>query len=218
MLTNTFGRRTLTVTGLALVLSCFGGCAIVNHLLYVVRGATIPAAYDGLVGKRVAVVCVSPNDDYGPGSNAVMLSRQVEGLLRARVKDIKVVPHSEVANWIDRNNWQYDYLQIGRGVKADCVLAIDLMRFSLHEGSTLYKGHADAEISVFDMSLNGSKVYHTVLEDFTFPARGAQPVTDISESKFKRAFIRVLAENIVRNFHEYDIQEDVASDRATLGN
>ncbi len=218
MLMNVFGLRTLKAMGLTLTLTCLGGCAIVNHLMYVVGGATVPAEFDGLKGKRVAVVCVSPNDDYGPGSNAVMLSKQVESLLRARVKEIRVVPHGEVANWIDRNNWQYDYLQIGRGVKADFVVSIDLMRFSLREGSTLYKGHADANVSVFDMSQGGNKVYHNVLEDFTFPARGAQPVTDISESKFKRAFVRVLAENIVRSFHEYDIQEDVASDRATLGN
>jgi hypothetical protein len=211
-----FGRRALAVAGLVLAVAPLGGCAIVNHLMYVVKGATIPAEFDGLKEKRVAVVCVSANDDFGPDSTTVLLSKEVERLLKERVKEIKLVRHEEVANWIDRNNWRYDYREIGRGVKADMVVAIDVGRFSLHEGSTLYKGHADVEVSVYDMSETGGRVYHNILDDFSFPKSGAQAVTDISEAKFRRAFIKVLAQNIARSFYEYEIQEMVASDRASL--
>lgn len=213
---KSLGRRMLAVVGLTSALLSLGGCAIINHLIYVTQGAKIPAEYDGLKGKRVAVVCVSPNDDMGPGSMSVELSRNVEALLRQRVKDIKLVRHDEVANWIDRNNWHYDYLQIGKGVKADMVVAVDLARYSLYEGSTLFQGRADVQVSVFDMSKGGAKVYQTTLDDFNFPNRGAQPVTDISEAKFKRAFVNVLAQNIARSFYEYDIQDNIATDPASL--
>jgi hypothetical protein len=207
---------TLSTAGLCLAVLSLGGCAIVNHLMYVVNGATVPAEFDGLQDKRVAVVCVSANDDFGPDSTTVLLSRAVEDLLQQRVDKIRLVRHQEVANWIDRNDWQHDYLEIGRGVKADMVVAINLGRFSLYEGSTLFKGHADVEVSVFDMSKEGSKVYNNRLYDFSFPSKGAQSITDISEANFKRAFIKVLAQNVTRFFHEYDIQEDVASDPAGL--
>jgi hypothetical protein len=208
--------RTAVAAGLVLAILSMGGCAIMNHLLYVVKGATIPAEFDGLKDQRVAVVCVSANDDYGPDSTTVMLSRAVEQLLQERVAKIRLVRHQEVANWIDRNDWQHDYLEIGRGVKADMVVAVDLGRFSLYEGSTLFKGHADVEVSVFDMNNNGSKVYHTTLYDFSFPSKGAQATTEISEANFKRAFIAMLAQHVARSFYEYDIQENVASDPAAL--
>ncbi|MBW3595977.1 MAG: hypothetical protein KY475_01730 [Planctomycetes bacterium] len=213
---KSYGRGMLAMMGIATALLSLGGCAIINHLLYVTQGAKIPAEFDGLKGKRVAVVCVSPNDDFGPGSTSVDLSRGVETLLRERVKDIKIVRHEEVANWIDRNNWRHDYLDIGRGVKADMVVAVDLAHFSLYEGSTLFQGRADLQVSVFDMSTGGTKVYQATLDDFSFPARGAQPVTDISEAKFKRAFVAILAQNIGRNFYDYDIQENIAPDAASL--
>jgi hypothetical protein len=213
-----FGRRKFAAAGLSLAMLPLGGCAIINHLMYVVHGATVPAEFDGLKEKRVAVVCISANDDYGPDSTTVMLSKEVEKLLKERVKEVKLVRHEEVANWIDRNNWQYDYREIGRGVKADMVVAIDVGRFSLHEGSTLYKGHADVEVSVYDMGESGGRAYHNILDDFSFPKSGAQAVTDISEAKFKRAFVKVLAQNIARSFYEYDIHEYVASDRADLSN
>jgi hypothetical protein len=213
---TTPGRHVLTVAVLLLALNTLGGCAIVNHLLYVVRGATVPAEFDGLKGKRVAVVCVSANEDYGPDSTTEMLSKEIERQLKENVKDVTLVRHSEVANWIDRNDWKYDYLQVGRGVKAEMVVGIDVGRFSMHEGGTLYKGHADVEIQVFDMAQQGAKVYQTIIDDFSFPTSGAQAVTDISEAKFKRAFIKVLAQAISRSFYAYEIQEDVAPDRAFL--
>jgi hypothetical protein len=216
MHSKTLGRGMLAVLGLTLLLASLGGCAIMNHLLWVTQGATIPAEFDGLKGKRVAVVCVSPNDDFGPGSVSVELSRSVEMLLKERVKEIKVVRHEEVANWIDRNNWRHDYLDIGKGVKADMLVAIELGRFSLYEGSTLFQGRANAQVTVFDMTQGGTKVFVSHLDDFTFPNRGAQPVTDISEARFKRAFVTVLAQNIGRSFYEYDIQENVAPDAASL--
>ena len=213
---NLRGRITLNAAGMCLAILPLGGCAIMNHLMYVVSGATIPAEFAGLKDKRVAVVCISANDDYGPDSTTVLLSRAVEKLLQERVKNIRLVRHQEVANWIDRNDWQHDYLEIGRGVKADLVVAVDLGRFSLYEGSTLFKGHADVKISVFDMSKEGAKVYDTTLYDFSFPSKGAQSITDISEANFKRAFIKVLAQNIARSFYEYDIQDPVAIDPAAI--
>jgi hypothetical protein len=209
------GRLLFAAAGICLAFS-LGGCAITNHLMYVIKGATVPAEFAGLEKKRVAVVCISPNDDYGPDSTTVLLSREVERLLKQRVKEIRLVSHQEVANWIDRNDWQHDYLEIGRGVKADMVLAIDLGRFSLYEGSTLFKGHADLEVSVFDMNDHGGEVFNRTIYDFSFPSKGAQPITDISEANFKRAFIKTLAKNIARSFYEYDIQENVAIDPASL--
>jgi hypothetical protein len=213
---NLRSRISLAVAGLCLALLPLGGCAIVNHLMYVVHGATVPAEFAGLVDKRVAVVCISANDDYGPDSTTVLLSREVERLLQERVKKIRLVRHQEVANWIDRNDWQHDYLEIGRGVKADLVVAVDLGRFSLYEGSTLFKGHADVQVSVYDMSKEGASVFSTTLYDYSFPSKGAQSITDVSEAAFKRAFIKMLAQHVARSFYEYDIQENVASDPAAL--
>ena len=137
------------------------GCAgVIAQVLYVFKGGdNIEPDYSGLEGKTVAIVCVANGSSTGPSSVPSLLERSVGMLLTQKGKKIKVVPPGDVANWIDNNDWnQLDYREIGRGIKADMVLAIDLDNLSLHEGSTLYKGLADVTLTVYDMKSEGKPV------------------------------------------------------------
>ena len=52
-----------TIVMLVTTVGCMGGLA---QLLYVIKGHKIPAEFNGLEGKRVAVVCISDASAYGP--------------------------------------------------------------------------------------------------------------------------------------------------------
>jgi len=197
---------------LAAVALGLGGCGLLQHVAYVAGGSMIPPQFKGLEDSRVAVVCVSDATSYGSGTESERLARGVAKILQEKVPDIEIVSWSEIADWIDRKGWdEIDYREVGRGVKADRVVAVDLSGFRLHEGASLFKGRADVTITVFDMTAGGKEVFQKELVDFGFPTNGPYHAAEISESRFSKLFLTVLAREIAKNFHEYDIVEDFGS-------
>ena len=55
---------------LLLIVLALPGCAgFMSHVAYVIKGGhSVPAEFNGLQDKRVAVVCVSNDSVYGPNS------------------------------------------------------------------------------------------------------------------------------------------------------
>lgn len=193
------------------------GCAGASQLIYFFQGNRVPAKYAALKDKKVAVVCVAANGG-GPGTEADALARSISKILAREVPGIDVVPQDKVIDWMDKNNWnQLDYKQVGRGVKADNVVAVELGSFTIHEGQTLLRGRAGIGVKVFDMQEKGKLVYDTPPRDIAFPRNGASQVTQ-SETEFRRLFVWSLAQEIARDFHSYDAVEEVARDSAFFGN
>jgi hypothetical protein len=202
----------------SLALAMTGCVGLTAHLLYFWKGQTASAAFQGLEGKRVAVVCVCESSAYGAAETPNMLARQVEAILAPKVKDIRLVGQDQIEDWIDRNNWdEIDYREIGRGVKADMVLAIDIDSLRLHDGQTLYRGQANVKTTVYDMSAQGKAVFKTGPRPFVFPAHTAVPVADTNENQFRQLFVRELARHVARYFHEYELKEDFGNDTVLMG-
>ncbi|MCH5377778.1 MAG: hypothetical protein JJ992_27795 [Planctomycetes bacterium] len=210
-------------TGLAialflLVLPAPGCIGLSSQFMYWIKGGPkIEAEFDGLEGKRVAVVCVTNSSSYGPNSVSNLIERAVAVILREKGRDIEVVHHDEIADWIDNNDWnQMDYREIGKGVSADMVLAIDVDGIRLHEGMTLYKGRADVAVTVYDMNDGGKVAFRKNLPEFTFPQNGARHSTEMSEAQFRQLFVAVLAQDIAKYFYEYRFEDDFATDARGL--
>jgi hypothetical protein len=200
----------------ALIVMCTSGCVgIAAQLMYMAGMGDIPAEFEGLEGKRVAVVCVSNRSAYGSGQEAEALARMVSVILRREVKKIDVVSHTEINNWKDISDWdEVDYRAVGRGVKADMVVAIDLKSMSYYEGQTLYKGRANFSVTVYDMKDSAKVVWSKDTPDFQFPVQGGRPVTDMVEAKFQKSFLTIMSQDIARSFHSYDKVIDVSRDAA----
>src|SRR4030095_246040 len=185
---------------------------------YWIKGNNIDAKFDGLKNKRVAVVCLDANSLKGPGSEADHIAKAVSRTLGYNVKNIKLVRQSEVADWFDNHDQDVtDYADIGRGVKADMVVGIDLEGFSIHEGQTLLKGRAAVVTRVYDMQRGGEVVYESPQREIPWPKSGARHVTE-NEANFRVAFIQTLAMKISHEFYAYDASEDYGLDAAFLGN
>jgi hypothetical protein len=192
------------------------GCAIAGAVMYWVKGNKVEARCTALEGKRVAVVCVS-GSGVGPLSEGETLAGRVGLLLSQNVKKIELVSAKEVADWRDQNNWdQVDYKSIGRGVKADMVLAIDLETFSIHDDKTLLRGRAKIKSAVYDMTSKGQLVFSDGPKEFIFPEHGAQHVIE-NELNFKRIYLDRLAKDIATKFYAYDKIDDFAQE-AVLAN
>ena len=186
---------------LVLMLVCLAptiGCVgLFANFLNVVGAGLMPPAYEGLEGKKVAVVCVSNSQLFGPTSTSSELTNRINRLLAAKVKDIQLVPTQDVEEWIDENGWDMvDFMTIGRGVEAEVVIAIDVVKLSLHDGMTMFKGRADVQMVVYDM--------HSGQELFV----RSPPQIEL--------FLDRVASRLARNFYAFDMNDDVASDVVTM--
>lgn len=197
------------------------GCSALSTISWVIYGdQEHPAEFPGLDGKRVAVVCISDATSYAsPGSPPVILASTITEILRLKLDDenTEIVRQDQIADWMDHNDWNsIDYREIGAGVKADMVVAIELRSYSLHVDKTLYKGRASYDVKVYDTAHSGHVVWKTTGE-YSFPRDTAVPVTETNESTFAKQFAFRLATHISRYFYPYPMAEDFAPDRAVLG-
>jgi ABC-type uncharacterized transport system auxiliary subunit len=202
----------LAVAALPLV-----GCqsALVTAM-YLFKGNVVDPEFAGLKGKKVAVVCRPMVAlQYRNSSVARDLAQQITTLLEQNVPKIHVVDQRKVNKWIDENTWE-EYREVGKALKADMVVGIDLESFSIYQGQTLYQGKANAFVAVYDCEKNGKKVFEKTLPQSVYPPNSSVPTSEWLEGDFRRKFVGVLADQIARHFYEHDPYPDMAQDSDAL--
>jgi hypothetical protein len=203
---------------LALLLAALhAGCSSLLFLpMYLIKGNSLKADYDGLKDKRVAVVCRPLIElQYSAGTVSNDVAKVLGRLLEQNVKRIKIIDPDRVAEWTDEHNWG-EYTEIGQALDADMVVGIDLSQFSIYQGQTLYQGHAKAGIQVFDMRDGGRVVYERTMSPVVFPPNASVPASDMASEEFRRRFVGVLAERIGRYFYEHQANADVGQDSSAF--
>ena len=202
---------------LAVLVACQSGC--VNALagaLYVLKGNEAKAEFNGLKGKRVAVVCRPVVElQYGTASASSELATALGGLLERNIKKLECIDPQKVAEWTDENQWE-DYSEIGEALDADMIVGIDLQGFSIYQGQTLFQGKAQAVIKVYDIKNGGKVVFQKTLPREVFPPNTGVPTSEKSEQEFRQQFVVVLADKIGRYFYSHDAGDDIARDAAAL--
>ncbi|MCA9265292.1 MAG: hypothetical protein KDA60_15635 [Planctomycetales bacterium] len=213
-----FVARLMTVGCLTLLLACSSGCVgMLAQILHVGLGNNHPARFPGLKEKRVAVVCLSESSAFGPSQAASELAEKITTLVGRNVDKVQVISQEAVSDWMDRNDWnELDYEEIGEGLHADMVVGIELGGFSLHEGTTLYRGRADVTVTVYDITLGGRALFEDTMAEIVYPVNSGQYSTEISETEFRRRFLNTLAFRVARNFYPYDATIDYGQDALML--
>jgi len=198
-------------------LVALSGCvSALATAMYVIRGNNVPAEFEGLKDRKVAVVCrpLVELDFAASGVNAE-IARQVGLLLTTNVKKVKIVDPAKVAEWTDENSWD-EYTEIGRALDAELVIGIDLENFRLYQSQTLFQGRANLALRVFDMKKDGEMVYQKVLPEVVFPPNRCIDTGSMPEDQFRRLFVADVAEQIGRSFYPHDAHADLAKDSAQL--
>ncbi|MFK7769327.1 MAG: hypothetical protein AB8B55_19045 [Mariniblastus sp.] len=182
------------------------------QLLYVIKGHEIKAQFEGLEGKRVAILCVSDSSAYGPDTLTYTVSKYVSLKLASGVKDVEVISPPVVEAWIDENGWDsQDYATLGDGVKADMVVVIEIGSYSIKEGATLYKGRADMSVTVYDVAKGGQVSFHHGPDNYVFPENG-RPTTQSTERQFEMFYLARLTDRISRLFVPHNKMDAFAED------
>jgi hypothetical protein len=197
----------------ALLTCSLAGCGTFAQLMYTLKGMEVKAAYDGLQDSRVAVVVVSDASSYGPDSLTRVVGRALGARLSQKVKNITVINQQVIENWQDTHGWnEVDFVALGKGVKADKVLAIEIGSYSIREGATLYKGRATITTSVYDLKNENQLVFTQGPAEFQFPKSHGRPAISTNAQHFEAAYLGQLVETIARNFHKHDRVDTVAED------
>ena len=198
---------------LATAMLLTGGCTeLAMTIAYLYQGTDVGADYPGLKGKKVVVVC-RPMTSVTYYKVGKQLSSQISVLLKQNVSKITVVEQQKVAEWTDENQWN-EYPEVGKAMKADMVVGVDLTSFSTYQGPTLYQGKATASIKVYDLKDDNKVVYEKELPQILYPPNIGIPISDKSEADFGRDFTSVVADLIARHFYSHDEHADVAQDAA----
>lgn len=196
-----------------LAISGAGCVGFAAQMIHVIRGNKVPAEFDGLAGKRVAVVCVANTTSYDANAASSQLAQMVEILLRQNVKDIEIIRQQDVADWIDSNDWEnIDYSELGKALKAEMIVAIDMDGLRMHEDATMYRGRADVSIRVFDMSKRAATVFSRSMPNFSYPTQSGIHVSETTIAAFQRKFMSELARDVGRHFYAYEFAENFARD------
>lgn len=207
----------LAVAGLLLCVAAASGCtqALLTGV-YLAKGVERPAEFKELKGKKVAVVCRPLVElQYSSSSAAQRLAGTVTLLLKDKVKKIELVSQQKIETWTDANDWQ-DFAEVGKAMKTDYVVGVEIEDFKLYQGQTIYQGRARVSVKVCDMAKGGEVVYEKSIPEIVYPPQGGVPTSEKPEEEFRRQFIGVVAEQVGRLFYGYDYRRDVAIDSTTL--
>ncbi|QEG23684.1 hypothetical protein [Mariniblastus fucicola] len=214
---NNLSRCFLACVLAACLLTTPGCVGALAQLIYTVKGHDVQPAYEGLNGKRVAVVCVSDASAYGPDTLTYTVEQAVGILLANGLKDeSQIIAPARIENWRDSHGWnETEYVELGKGVEADMVVAIEIGSYSLTEGSTLFKGRSDVTVTVYDIEKDGQVPYSATPQHFVFPKHG-RPAIQTSEREFEAFYLSQLTTMIANHFIVHDKLESFARDAATI--
>ncbi len=200
----------------AAVVPAIGCRSLLTTVVFLVKGTNVDPEYEGLKEKKVVVVCRPLASLTFRDSNVARdLAREVGALLRTNVRKIEVVDHDKVNEWTDEHEWT-DYTEVGEALKADTVVGIDLLSFTIYQGQTLYQGKANVAVKVYDCTDGNKVVFEKELPQSVYPPNAGVETFSKPEAEFRRKFVRVLADQIGRHFYPHDAHADIALDATAL--
>ncbi|NLF32173.1 MAG: hypothetical protein GX591_14960 [Planctomycetes bacterium] len=210
-------RRRITPI-LLVMATLLTGCNILAYPLYVLaprRSKTIPAEFDGLAGKAVAIVIYHDMDtlyEY-PGTREE-LGMLIAKALSDNIEGVQIVDPRHIIRYQNGNlHWDTQPMtEIGRTFEADYVLYVSLTEFTTHERGSinLPVGRVSAAVSLWNTSLSSSdpnacvwqKPNLSVQVDADSGALAWDPTTLRLQTQ------RVFADRLTRHFYAHKLPVD----------
>jgi hypothetical protein len=192
------------------------GCkSLMETVAIVFDGGDTKPEFDELKGKKVVVVCKPlTSQEFSNSGAAKALAQGIGDRLKAHVKDIKIVDSAKVDKLMDEQGID-DYRVIGRKLKAEKVVAVDIESFSVVDGPTLYRGRSRFSISIYDVA-DKSVDWRKSPPQVEYPRTGSIPMADLQESDFRNKFVSLLADQIAQLFYQHDLHDDYGGDADSI--
>ncbi|MDO4569487.1 MAG: hypothetical protein Q4D38_03790 [Planctomycetia bacterium] len=206
---NPYTRKTKSTFALVLLLllATATGCASAfGTLAYMWKGDQIDPPCDKMKGK-VAIVCrprASTSYQYGDVANE--LAKSLNSRISAGIKkpkECQVVKQQAVEEYCDNMEAEMNFVEIGKAVGADQVIAIDILSFNHIAGTEVLQGKADVGVQLIDVRTGDVLYEPEYLDEYVYPRNYKVSSTEINEYKFRHKFIGRLANYISKQFIPY---------------
>ena len=220
-------RMISRVMMMIVLLTSFAGCKQFILFSYLLGGPpSIEPEFDKQTGKSltdhgvvVAVVCFADNDlKYNHDSIDAYIEAGIATHLAQH--QIVTIDPQRVRSWL-RENPDWDRApEIGAGVTdaegkhPTHVIYVDLLEYGLYEkdSANLYRGRAEATVSVFEMDPSGNGEGTRIFTDelrSQYPRLTPVATDRVTYSAFRGNYIRRLTDEIGRFFYEYYNGDDI---------
>lgn len=169
-------------------------------------------------GVKVAVVCYA---DEPLKWDFDKIDHQIAAAVSHQLNKhkIKVIAPARVRAWLDQNpDWDRPQeigasLEDADGMNPTHIIYIDLMDYSLYEPDShnLYRGRAEATVSVFKMDEegdDGEKIYTDDIKS-QYPIHTPESTSAVTYSDFRGRYLVRLSEEIGRLFYERYAGDDI---------
>lgn len=211
---RTCGLGVLFLLTLALLLPSLCGCGqALGILLRTIKGDDVDPPCMIMEGK-VAVVCrprASTSYQYGDVSCELAKALRTKILLgvqkfkkKKKRESIELIPQEEVEKYCDGMEAESDFVEIGRAVGADQVIAVDLLGFNHIAGTNVWQGRADMNVQLIDVKTGDVLYQPEAMPEYVYPRNHPVPSTDQNEWNFQREYILRLGNYISKQFVPYD--------------
>jgi hypothetical protein len=189
------------------------GCNVVLLVGYLLGGPpSIEPDFHKQTGQKldgrnttVLVLCYAPTE-LKWDNDAIDYEVAKHLAMRFNLNKINVIDPDRVHAWLDKNNDWQKATEVGADFKVDYIVHVDLKDYSLFEehSSDLYRGRADALVTVFKMDedkKDGKVIYSRELTS-RFPTSGPVSVYSHSYGNFKKLYLSTLSNQIGVLFYE----------------
>ena len=205
----------MLLTSVCVLMLLTGGCGKFIYFFWPFgRTKTIPAEFDGLKNRSVAVVVFANETTQFEYPWAVLnLSAMTSAMLRSGVKGLTAINAQKINAYQRKNlHWaEMDRTALGKALKADFVLYISLVEFTtVEEGYVdLLRGKINGEIKVYDCSKSEADACVWTCENIrvSFP-KTATVRTAKNETEIHSRIMVKFSQKLARKFYSYKINRE----------
>jgi len=191
-----------------------GGCRSLGYVGYLLAPEapqkTVPAEFEGLAGRTVAVVIFSDERvQYEYPYARLTLASAIRAELISRLKNTTVVDPGRVCRYQDEHiNWEaMDKTALAKDLGADYVLQVALVEYTTREpGSVnLFRGRITAQAGVYqaDLPERSARVWWCDNISVVNPKDNPVGLVGDGDRQIRGATERLFADALVKNFYAH---------------
>ena len=172
---------------------------------------TIPAEFDRLEGKRLAVlVWAEPETLFDYPYVRLEVGAYTGDKIRANVKNCDVVDQTQIEEFLERNLASaVDPAKVGEQFEADMVLYIELLRFQMRdaEAPDLLRAHVDGSVTVYDLRSDPDEISRFPLNpvQVVYPEHQPMLMSSQAAQMVRRATYEQFSERVACKFYEHQV-------------
>ncbi len=213
-LKQSFGRHLILLGLLSLMLTSSVGCNLLAYPAYIIAGGgekKVKAAYKGLNNQTIAIlIAADPDVEARYPQSATAISLGISRFIGEHVENTRFIA-SDLIDAYKMKNLEWYTLpmgQVGRDLKADRILYLDLYQYDMYEPGSiqLLHGQIAATLKVYEINSNrpDSPVCKLPVQA-EYPSGAPVAASDTALWSVTQKTTLLFADNVAKKFYDHKV-------------